>query len=128
MHSAAEDDVYDVYDEVYTMARNWRGLARSLRLPPTIVSLIATKYANDPNECLFSVLQEWLKRIQNVQRHGCPSWYLLVKAVAHPAGGGNPALADTIAQKYSGECQHVVICCMHIVHLPFLFASSTSCN
>ena len=110
------------------MAGNWRLLARSLRLPPSIASRIAKKCDNDPNECLLSVLHEWLKRVQDVWRHGCPSWYLLVKAVAHPAGGGDLALANAIAQKYAGECQHIVICYMCIVHFPLPFASSTPCN
>ena len=104
------------------MAGNWRCLARSLRLPPTITSLIATKCAYDPNDCLFLVLREWLKRIQNVQRHGYPSWYLLVKAIANPAGGSNPALAETIAHKYSGKCMMCNYQCMvHTVHSTLLY-------
>ena len=95
--------MYDVYEEVFALAGSWRRLARSLRLPPPLVPLIAEKNQGDPEDCLFAVLQKWLKRIHDVKRHGYPSWHSLVKAVAHPAGGANPALAESIAEKYPGK-------------------------
>ena len=103
LHSTAEEDVYDVYEEVITMAGSWEQMAVGLSLPPPMKSLIATKHSKYPNRCLFVVVEEWLKGVHNVQRYGHPSWHTLVQAVADPIGGANPALAHSIATKHPGN-------------------------
>ena len=108
-HSTAEDDLYDVYEEVITMAGGWEQIAIGLKLPPSVKSLIATKHSNNPEKCLLAVVQEWLKGVCNVQKYGHPSWQVLVQAVAHPTGGANPALAYSIAAKHLGNHhQHIL--------------------
>ena len=97
---AAEDDVQDVYEEVFSMAGTWRKIARSLRLSSSTTQLISSQCTNDPEECLFNTLDRWLKGMYNTEKYGKPSWYMLVKAVANPAGGANISLAESIAQKY----------------------------
>ena len=52
---------------------------------------------------LSAVLEKWLQKNYNVKRFGEPSWSLVVRAVSHPAGGGNCALALRIATKYGGN-------------------------
>ena len=95
--------MYDVYDEVISTAGNWRKLATGLRIPPNLIPIIASKHSNDPEECLLGLLEEWLKESYNVKRYGHPSWRALVRAVASSPGGGNPALAQTIADKHPGR-------------------------
>ena len=102
-YSTAENDLYDVYEEVYSMAGNWVRMAVGLRLLPRIKDVIATKYSNKPEECLLAVVEEWLKGLHDVQKYGHPSWRVLVQAVAHPTGGANPKLAQSIAAKHSGN-------------------------
>lgn len=92
-----------MYDETFTLAGNWRSLARGLRLSSSLISLIASKYPSHPEDCLFTALEDWLKKIYNTERYGHPSWHMLVKAVANPAGGANTTLAEAIAQKHSGK-------------------------
>ena len=77
-------------------------LARYFGIPRSTVSHIARVHNCYPKDCLFAVLHEWLRPVKDVEGHGHPSWRGLVKAVAHPAGGNNRALAEAIAQKYSG--------------------------
>lgn len=102
-HSTAEDDVYEVYREVHTMAGSWGRIAVALRLPPSLKSLIAKTHSNNPEDCLLAVVEEWLKENYNVQKYGHPSWRVLVEAVADSIGGANPALAHSIAAKHSGN-------------------------
>ena len=102
-HSTAEEDTYDVFEEVITMAGSWEQLAVGLRLPPPKKSLIAIKHCNSPERCLLAVVEEWLKGDYDVEKYGHPSWRLLVRAVADPIGGANPALAHSIAAKHSGN-------------------------
>jgi len=101
--SIAEDDTFNVYEEVLPVAESWGRIALALRLLPSIKSLIAKKHHNDPQDCLLAVVEEWLKGLHNVQKYGHPSWRVLVQAVAHPAGGANPALAHSIATEHPGN-------------------------
>ena len=43
------------------------------------------------------MLQEWLKK-GNTEDYETPSWRVLVDAVEHSAGGGNPRLAGELAK------------------------------
>ena len=102
-HSIADDDAFNVYEEVLLVAESWGRVALGLGLPPRMKSLIAKKHSNNPEDCLLAVVEEWLKGVHNVQKYGRPSWRVLVQAVAHPAGGANPALAHSIAAKHPGN-------------------------
>ena len=94
------DDLYDIYSELLPVANKWRNIGLALRLTPNVIGTIGTK--NDAKDCLLEVLTEWLKKTYNVERFGEPSWKLLIMAVGDRAGGGDPALAEIIAQKYKG--------------------------
>ena len=94
--------MYDVYDEVISLAGNWRKLAIGLRIPPTLLAVISKNCSNDQEECLLGLLVEWLKETYDVKRYGHPSWRSLVRAVASSPGGGNPAMAQTIADNHPG--------------------------
>ena len=100
---AGEDDVHDVYEEVMTMAGSWRKIAISLRLSPSIIKLIATQCTSDPEYCLFTVVEDWLKKMYNTEKYGNPSWQALVRAVASPTGGADQALAQVIAERHLGK-------------------------
>ena len=69
------------------------GLA--LRLDPNQLDVIE-KQNSDLEDSLTKVLTLWLNKNYNTKRFGEPSWELLAKAVAHRAGGSNPALAEEI--------------------------------
>ena len=72
---------------------------------------IASTCRDNPKECLRTVLEKWLKRSYNTQKHGLPTWRKLVGAVANDNGGDNPALAETVAKnhqcKYSQNCNNM---------------------
>jgi len=46
------------------------------------------------------MLQEWLKK-GNTEDYETPSWRVLVDAVEHSAGGGNPRVAGELVIKGS---------------------------
>ena len=101
--ATAEDDVFEVYVELITMAGSWKHIAAGLRLPHNLICVITKQHSNNPENCLFAVVEEWLKGIYDVQKYGHPSWCTLVQAVADPAGGANPALARSIAANHPGN-------------------------
>jgi len=113
-HFTAEDDIHDVYDEVFTMAGKWHRVARGLRLSSSTMSLIASKSNNEPEDCLFKSLEVWLKKTYNTERYGNPSWRMLVNSIANPAGGADAALAEAIAKKHQGKCPPPYIVCIFI--------------
>ena len=90
-------------DEVISLVGKWRKLATGLRIPLTLVALIFSNPSNDSEQCLLELLGEWLKQSYDVKRYGHPSWRALVRAVASSPGGGNPALAGSIADKHPGR-------------------------
>ena len=90
-----------MYSELLPVADMWRRIGLALRLDPNLLRKVCKDYT-DVDDCLQEILTEWLKKVYNTSQFGDPSWRLVVEAVAHPAGGNNPALAQHIAKKYNG--------------------------
>ena len=95
------------------MAGDWRKMARGLKVTPHVVNVLAAKHPHDPEECLSSLLYEWLKQSYDTGKYGYPSWRALVKAVASLTGGANPALAQKIAEKHPSKCEYGLLCMEH---------------
>ena len=74
----------------------------ALGLLPSDQSTIAAAHPRNPHDCLQAVVVKWLQKSYDYQRHGCPTWRMLVEAVGDPAGGNDCALAEAIAKKYPG--------------------------
>ena len=100
--SLGTDDLFTVNSELLPVADKWKRIGLALRLDPDLLRRIR-RNNTDVEDCLVDVLTQWLKKAYNTQLFGDPSWKLLVEAVAHPAGGNDCALAETIAKKYNGE-------------------------
>ena len=89
--------------ELREVATNWKSIAFALRLKPKVLDGIQAESSGDPPACLASVITEWLMRNYNVKRFGEPTWQQLVKAVGHPLGGANMALAREIANRHKAK-------------------------
>ena len=74
----------------------------ALGLLPSDLSAIETTHPRNPHRCLQTVVIKWLQKSYNYQRYSCPSWRMLVKSVADPAGGNDSALAEAIAKNHPG--------------------------
>ena len=90
------------------MAEIWHRIARGLRLSLSSISLIRLRCKDEPEECLLTALEFWLKKKYNTKMYGNPSWCVLVASIASPAGGANLDLAQLIAAKYPGKSLCVV--------------------
>ena len=75
----------------------WKHFGLALRLDPDKLDEIE-RDNRDSGDCLTKVLTLWLQRNYNTKRFGDPSWELLARAVRHPAGGNNSALAEEISE------------------------------
>ena len=75
------------------MVARWKDTGLALRLNPSQLDEIESDNKQS-SDCLTRVLTLWLKKAYNTERFGEPSWEQLAKAVADPAGGNNPALAE----------------------------------
>ena len=103
VHSDLDDDHFDVQSELRQIAANWKSIGFALRLKPKILDDIQARNSGHPPTCLASIVTEWLMRNYNVKKFGEPTWQQLVKAVGHPAGGANMALARMIANRHKAE-------------------------
>ena len=99
--STAENDLFDILEEVGGLAASWRNMCLALRVPDA--DTIGNKWRDDPKDCLREILKQWLKKCYDTQKHGPPTWRKLVEAVANDYGGDNPALAETIALKHQSK-------------------------
>ena len=97
------DDLYDVYEEVYTLAAKWSDISFALKLPLSQEETIREETRGDDSaRCLRMVLSKWLQKCYKYDRYGPPTWRMLVKAVGDPFGVNDCALAETIANKHRG--------------------------
>ena len=88
--------------ELLPLTARWKQIGLALRLDPSELKRIEREKRDSAEDCLTEALTLWLNKAYNTERFGEPSWELLARAVAHPAGGNNPALAEEIAKKYGG--------------------------
>ena len=94
------DDIFDVKNELITVAARWRDVGIALHLKFDTLDNIENRCINEPHRCLELMVTEWLKRNYNLKRFGEPTWQKLVDAVNSPAGGANRALAIDIARRH----------------------------
>ena len=90
-----EETLVDILQELTPILHKADDMATALRIPPS-------KLIVERRPTMKDVIRAWLKEHYNVQRHGPPSWQLLIKAVADDIGGANRALANRIAKKHIG--------------------------
>ena len=76
------------------MADKWKDIGLVLGISDPHLQTVAVN-KSDVIDCLTEMLRLWLNKVYNVGRYGEPSWQKLREAVRKPAGGNNPAHADT---------------------------------
>ncbi|XP_019862141.1 PREDICTED: uncharacterized protein LOC109590696 [Amphimedon queenslandica] len=91
------DDFYDVYDKIESLSARWKPIAISLHMKLDTISKIRANANGDTTACLQEVLECWLKKDYDYERHGVPCWRRVCVAVKK---GGDSALADEIAQEH----------------------------
>ena len=102
---ADENDCYAIVKELEQVAHKWHNLGLALGLSPSTLENIKMVKGQtaDVYELLTNIILEWLKMNHDIDKFGKPTWRRIVEAVRAKSGGGNPALADTLARKYSGK-------------------------
>ena len=81
----------------------WRDFGTALGLSPSAIKGVAAAHPGDPGQCMFDILDKWVRKDYNHGKFGPPSWRKLVKAVASNVGGQNPALAEKIANSVRND-------------------------
>ena len=100
------DDFSEVKAALISEAYNWEQIGCALGLSQTILKRIHRDYSTDQSEALSQVIILWLSMVYSVQSFGKPSWYILVRVMAHETGGNNKNKAEEIARKHPKlECE-----------------------
>ena len=88
-------------EEIVDIAKKWRGFGRALHLSTVFLDSTGETNKSDLIECLSAVLDEYLKKNYEFNKHGLPSWRKIVEAISNKVGGNNNDVALRIAKKYS---------------------------
>ena len=94
------DDQFEVETEVFDVASGWESFGKALHISPQRLSIIKAVPGITPEKCLSDTLSEFLRKNYKWEKFGEPSWRLIVTAIAHRAGGDDPALALRIARNH----------------------------
>ena len=89
-------DLFEVKGKLLPVTERWKHIGLALRLDPSELKKIERENRDNLEDCLTEVLTLWLNKAYVTEKFGEPSWELLARAVGHPAGGNNPALAEDI--------------------------------
>ena len=89
------DNLFDVKAKLIPVAGKWKDIGLALGLKYHKMDTIE-KNKCDIIDRLTDMLTLWLNKAYDVDRYGEPTRKILKDAVCHPAGGHNPALAETI--------------------------------
>ena len=98
--SLAEDDIHEVYCELWTIKANYYQLGMALGLPVGELQTIRQSNLQNIAQAFTEVLLTWLKQLYNTEKYGAPTWQRLVEAVDSPSGGNDHALSVKMAEKY----------------------------
>ena len=101
------------------MVARWKHIGLALRLNPSELKKIERENRDNLEDCLNEALTLWLNKAYNTERFGEPSWELLARAVAHPAGGNNPALSEEMSHKSKNNAYM-----LHLTHHYFCYIAS----
>ena len=85
--------------KILPVTQRWKHIGLALGLDPNELKKIERENRDNLEDCLTEALTLWLNKAYKYEIFGEPSWELLAGAVADPAGGNNPALAEEIAKK-----------------------------
>lgn len=77
------------------MASRWKDIGLALGLKNSQLDSIQSNNRTT-EECLTSVMVDWLNKAYGTEEYGEPTWQKLTEAIRNPAGGNNPALANTL--------------------------------
>lgn len=91
------EDFLDVYEAVKPFSANSRQIGIYLGLRTYTMNTIKENSDKSVITCLEQVLQYWLSKGYNYERHGVPCWRKVCTAIKK---GGDPALAEKIAQEH----------------------------
>ena len=110
-----ENHLSEIIEEILPIGSKYYSLGRSLNLKITELRKIRDKNPSE-SDALEDVLLLWLNREYDVEKHGPPTWKMLVEAVNKETGGGNHELAKQIAAKHPAGTGNTCACaCMHTI-------------
>ena len=95
-----EQDLYWIYESVFSVASKWYNLGLALELDPNELDRIKTKQQDSPTECLREMLRHWLSKCFQ-----SPTREKLIAALCKRTVGYEE-LANDLEEKYrSGKIQ-----------------------
>ena len=117
LYNIDEGDLSNIIEEIMPIKSRFYHLGRSLNLKISRLRKIRDgDTQSSDSDALEDVLLLWLNQEYDVEKHGPPTWKMLVEAVNKETGGGNHELAKQIAAKHPAGTGNTCACaCMHTI-------------
>ena len=96
LHILDKGDLSKIIEEILPIESRYYYIGRSLNLEISCLREIRESSSSD-SDALEDVLLLWLNKQYDVEKHGPPTWRMLVEAVDKRGGGDNHELAKQIA-------------------------------
>ena len=105
-----EEDVFDMVSALIPLLTKWKEIGTALGLRHSALEIIEATNKGGARMCMQGMLVQYVRKSYNCDRFGDPSWMCLCKAIAHPAGGNNEELAESISKEHPTKGIHVYAC------------------
>ena len=91
------NDLFKVKSKLLGATHRWKHIGLALGLKNDRLNLIHSSHRTAEDSLMvMAMVTDWLNRAYDTVEHGEPTLQRLSEAVRNPAGGNNPALADSI--------------------------------
>ena len=101
--SAGSDDLCVVQEYLGSKRAKCYAIGSALGLDQNRLDNIQSECVLNNTKAMRTIINDWLKKNYNTERHGPPTWKALVKAVKSPIGGDDTELAEKIAKDHPAQ-------------------------
>ena len=92
----------DVVAALVPVSARWKEIGIMFGVPYYFLNMLCLS-GKKIADCLFDMIEKWLKRDYDTDNFGMPSWKKLVEVVGARVGGNDSSVASEIASRHQAE-------------------------
>ena len=92
----------EVVAELVPVSTKWKEIGIMFGLPYHYLHMLSSS-GKKTADCVFDMIEKWLKKNYDTANFGMPSWKKLVEVVGARVGGNDSSVASEIASRHQAE-------------------------